>query len=165
MPSERASYVEPASGLRVDIGDQAWEVFDTHRQRRLWHKERGGLLFARSLGQDGRLVISEASQPHPKDRAGRTWLQFDHARCLADIDDRFAQELHFVGYWHTHAEARPVMSGRDLEVFRANLRDGGIALDKLLSVIVGTASDASGLCVATIGASSLAPTLLAPMSA
>lgn len=164
MTSDWASYVEPISGLRVDIGDQAREVFNANRQRHLWSKERGGVLFARSLGQDGKLLVSEASLPHAQDRAGWTWLELDHARCLAEIDERFERGLHFVGYWHTHAEAQPVMSSRDVEVFRTNLRGGGIQLEKLLTIIVGTANRPNGLCVATISAVSRAPTLLVPTS-
>ena len=111
-------------------------------------------MFARSVGWDGRLTVSEASPPHAKDRAGRTWLELDHARCLAEIEERYARGLHFIGYWHTHAEPHPAMSQRDVEVLHKNIREGGILLERILSVVVGTALDANGLCLATVGASS-----------
>lgn len=162
MPTERWCYVDAASGLHVQIDAAAWAVFDAHRQWRVWQRERGGVLFAPSAGSDGQLTLVEASAPHPRDKAGWAWLELDHQRCLTEIEERFRRGLHFVGYWHTHAEKHPVPSKRDVDVFRANLREGGIALEKLVAVIVGTAPDAAGVCVATVGRDGRPPTLLAP---
>jgi integrative and conjugative element protein (TIGR02256 family) len=162
MPSESWRYLEPESGLVVSVTPSVLRLFDGSRQR-LWQRERGGVLFAESVGTDGRLEIVDATAPHAGDRSGWNWLTLDHQRCLDEISDRFARGLHFVGYWHTHPERMPRPSARDITALQRNLLGGGIPLQKLIAVIVGTDRTAAGLCVATVSRSNSIPSLFVPL--
>lgn len=143
-------YRDPISGLAVSINDRVRDIFARHRQRKFWHRERGGVLFAKSVGTNGHIEVCDATSPHELDRAGWSWLELDHQRCLEEIQDRFERGLHFVGYWHTHPEPHPIPSPRDVAALQRNLGGGGIPLQKLLAVIVGTSPLSRDLCVATI---------------
>ena len=76
--------------------------FDRHRQTRFWHREAGGLLFARLAPSDDRSLRDHRSPTNrhqqpvfvPARRMGRA------ARNRRD----FSRNLHFVGCWHTHPE-------------------------------------------------------------
>lgn len=162
MSSERWQYRDPNGGLTVSIASPVLHLFDGSRQR-LWQRERGGALFAKSIGADGWLEVVEASSPHPDDRAGWNWLELSHQRCLDEIRERFARGLHFIGYWHTHPERLPKPSARDIASFHRNLQGGGIALRKLVAVIVGTDRTAAGLCVALISDREPTLSILLPM--
>ncbi len=158
MPPESSRYLDPESGLVVSIAPPVLQLFERSRQR-LWQRERGGVLFAESVGTDGHLEILDATAPHAHDRAGWNWLTLDHQRCLDEISDRFVRGLHFVGYWHTHPERIPSPSARDITVLQRNLLGGGVPLQKLIAVIVGTDRTAAGLCVATVSRSNSIPSL------
>ena len=155
-------YRDPNSCLTVSIAPSVLRLFDDSRQQ-LWQRERGGVLFAESIGTDGRLEIVDATSPHPSDRAGWNWLELDHQRCLDEIAERFSRGLHFIGYWHTHPERTPRPSARDLAAFHRNLQGGGIALRKLVAVIVGTDRSTTGVCVALVSNGEPAPSLLVPV--
>lgn len=128
--------------LLVELGDQVITLMAQHRQLRFWHRERGGLLFASSIGDsDGRVLVTEASPPHVRDRSGRTWLELDHQRCIEEIRDRFARRLHFVGYWHTHPERHPRLSSQDAIALRPLAEDPGIDLARLIMIVVGNSRE------------------------
>lgn len=162
MHPECRHYRDPKSGLIVSIALPVLRLFGGSRQR-LWQRERGGVLFAESIGTNGRLEIVEATTPHADDRAGWNWLTLDHQRCLDEISDRYTRGLHFVGYWHTHPEHTPKPSARDITVLQRNLLEGGVPLQKLIAVIVGTDRSAAGLCVATISRLNPTPAIFIPL--
>lgn len=117
--------------------------------------ERGGVLFSSDpCAIDGAVVVAEVSEPHPRDRGGRHWLELNHARCRADIQERFRHGVHFIGYWHTHPERCPRLSRRDLRALASNLTAGGHELDRLLAIVVGFSGRPADLCVAAVMRSS-----------
>lgn len=162
MHPECLHYRDPESDLIVSIAPPVLRLFEGSRQR-LWQRERGGVLFAESIGTSGRLEIVEATVPHADDRSGWNWLTLDHQRCLDEISDRYTRGLHFVGYWHTHPERTPRPSARDITVLQHNLLEGGVPLQKLIAVIVGTDRAVAGLCVATISRANPAPSVFVPL--
>ena len=122
----------------MDIDNDCFEHWARFRQTRFWHVERGGLLFSPTVGSiDGHIDIVSTTGPTKGDRAGRTWLKFNHAQVRRDIDLKFEQGQHFVGYWHTHPERRPVPSSSDRYALTENLAAGGISLHRMIAVIVG----------------------------
>lgn len=124
--------------LLVELSAHVIALMTQHRQLRFWHRERGGLLFAPSIGaSDGHVLLTEASPPHRHDRSGRTWLELDHRRCIEEIRHRFARGLHFVGYWHTHPERFPRLSSQDSVSLRPLMDDPGIDLVRLIMIVVG----------------------------
>lgn len=124
--------------VRIVLESEPLAMMGSHRQLSSWSVERGGLLFATSVGStDGLVTIAVVSPPHPADRAARTWLELNHARCLREIRERFVCGLHFVGYWHTHPELHPRLSSQDRVAVKPLLDDPGIDLDRLVLVVVG----------------------------
>ena len=103
-------------------------------------------MFAPSIGSADRCVdIIKVSGPHSADRRKRTSLSLDHDQCLADIKDQFDCGLHFVGYWHTHPEALPMLSGMDEHALARNLRRGGLEIERMIAVVVG--NGLGGRCI------------------
>lgn len=84
----------------------------THAQRRLWHKEAGGELFANDPDAAG-LVITTATGPNPRDRRSRCSWNPDIETADQDRQQQFVHGRHAVGLWHTHPESFPAPSGRD----------------------------------------------------
>jgi hypothetical protein len=126
----------------VELTANVITLMAQHRQLRFWHRERGGLLFAPSIGaSDGRVVLADASPPHSRDRSGRMWLELDHRRCIEEIRDRFARGLHFVGYWHTHPERFPRLSSQDAVALRPLVDDPGIDLVRLIMIVIGNSRE------------------------
>jgi integrative and conjugative element protein (TIGR02256 family) len=60
-----------------------------------------------------RVVVTEATEPNPKDKRTRTSFVLDVATANQEIAERFRQGLQYLGDWHTHPEARPKPSSED----------------------------------------------------
>ncbi|MBF6022982.1 Mov34/MPN/PAD-1 family protein [Lysobacter niastensis] len=115
-------------------------VLTGHRQGPL-DSECGGQLFADPRGT-GAPVLAVATLPHPRDRAGHTWLELDPMRCETEAAHWQSRGLLRVGVWHTHAEAYPKLSNQDLRSFRAYSRANQFFP---VAVIVGQAAAPDGV--------------------
>lgn len=103
-------------------------------------------MFAPSIGSaDGHVDITIVSGPYPTDRATRHSVRLDHQSCLADIAANFSQGLHFVGYWHTHPEPCPTLSGMDRRSLSRNLREGRLEIERMIAVVVGNRTGDSSI--------------------
>ena len=101
-------------------------------------------MFAPSIGSvDGHVEITNFSGPYPTDRATRHSVCLDHQHCLADIAAYFRQGQHFVGYWHTHPDPSPTLSGIDRRSLVRNLHAGGLEIERMIAVVVGNGPDSS----------------------
>ena len=130
----------PDRSLLVTVSSECIEHWTRFRQTQFWHRESGGLMFAPSVGStDGCVDVTTVTGPHSRDRGRRYSLSLDHERCLADIASQFEHGLHFVGYWHTHPEPVPTLSGIDWSAFARNLRFGGLVIERMIAVVVGNA--------------------------
>jgi integrative and conjugative element protein (TIGR02256 family) len=127
--------------LQVVIENDSLQHWYQHRQTRFWHHEAGGLLFAQSVGSvNGCVHITTVTGPYPGDRRTRCSLILDPERCRADIEIQFSRGLHFVGYWHTHPEPTPTLSEVDRKAFLEIHRNGGLAIERFIAVVVGNRS-------------------------
>jgi integrative and conjugative element protein (TIGR02256 family) len=124
--------------------------FDQHRQRRQWHAEAGGQLFAR-FGTDIITVVS-ATGPYPADRRSRFRFTPHRERERQDVQEHFASDLHFIGNWHTHPQARPQPSGTDVRNTRQRFIQSEHELLAFTMVIVGLDAFPRGLWVGLIDA-------------
>lgn len=138
------TYEDPATSSRIELAPNVLALLDSKRQLKFWDKERGGLLFV-DIGVQDRVLVADASPPHRLDKAGRASLVLDHGRCLEDIKERFESGLRFVGYWHTHPERVPSISGDDIYAFTRNLRDRGLRLRQMLALVVGILHGSDGI--------------------
>lgn len=160
------AFADSAGRLRVGFSQPALETFASHLQVRFWHSERGGVLLASSFGaSDGFVEIMRVTPPHQDDRAGRHWLKINHTRVLQEINHAFEGGLHFVGYWHTHPQARPLLSSQDVVALTPALRGFGLDLQRILMVVVGGPRIAPRLDVCAVDCATGAWDRLAPDTA
>ncbi|RYD89338.1 MAG: hypothetical protein EOP61_31855 [Sphingomonadales bacterium] len=139
------SYRIGSSGQTLHFTDDVLEHFAAHRQRHRWSAEAGGALFARIDGDDSAIV--EASGPRKSDLRSRFSYRARMAVVQAEIDDRFAHGLHYIGDWHSHPERVPRASGIDESTMASRVRLSSHQLRGFVFAIVGTAAFPSGLTV------------------
>ena len=133
------------SGQQITIVDSVVEHVRRHRQRRWYHREAGGQLFARIEGD--RLLVVEATGPRRSDRRSRASYFPDRQAEQIEIAERHPKGLQFVGDWHTHPDTRPQPSGRDLASMAECFSKSAHSLNGFLLVIVGTADPPDGIHV------------------
>jgi integrative and conjugative element protein (TIGR02256 family) len=134
------------SGQTLQFSENVLRHFERYRQTRFWHREAGGLLFARIV--DDRIIIEEATGPRRTDR--RSWYSYqgDRRAEQREIDERFGRGLDYVGDWHTHPERRPRPSGADDRAMVVRFTESRHQLLAFAFVIVGTDPFPTGLAVA-----------------
>ena len=128
------------------ISDEVLAHLDGCRQCGRSAPEAGGQLFAR-FEKD---VISIVHATGPRKRGGRrTRFSFRPSRRIEakEIDESFAEGMHFVGDWHTHPQARPVPSQCDLNSMAECYQNSRHELDAFVMIIVGTAQGPDGLWI------------------
>lgn len=125
------------SEQRIVFADGVLSHFDRHRQTRFWHREAGGLLFARLALPI--IDVCAITGPRPSDRRGRYSYWPDERAERREIETMFARDLHFVGCWHTHPEDTASPSHVDTQNISDCVRRSEHALNGFLMVIVGRA--------------------------
>jgi integrative and conjugative element protein (TIGR02256 family) len=133
------------SGEVVEFSASVLERFEQHRQRRFWQAEAGGQLFANLA--PGLISIAIATGPRPTDR--RTPFSYvpDREAEHREIAEMRPGGWHYVGDWHTHPQAVPSPSGRDLRTVISTVQKSQLVLAGVLMVIVGSSAFPSGLYV------------------
>jgi integrative and conjugative element protein (TIGR02256 family) len=143
------------SGQRLSFDDRVLSHFDRHRQTRFWHREAGGLLFARlALPM---VDVCAITGPRRTDRRGRCSSLPDERAEQREIDQMFSRDLHFVGCWHTHPEDIPSPSLVDTRNISDCVRRSQHGLNGFVMVIVGRAPSPGGLFVSVCDASRVHP--------
>jgi integrative and conjugative element protein (TIGR02256 family) len=127
--------VEP---VLVRIRTQVLATFDEHRQRRFFHREAGGQLFARTRGREWEILA--ATGPRLKDRRSRFSFRPHRASEQDEIFEHHKRGLDYVGDWHTHPEDMPTPSPDDLSSIGEAVRRSTHHLPGFLLVIVGRKS-------------------------
>lgn len=134
-----------SSGQSLRLDASVIRHFDRNRQIRPWHREAGGLLFARFALP---LVdIVEATGPRRTDRRGRYSYSPDIQAERLEIEERFRRDLHFVGCWHTHPEDVASPSQVDIRNTAECVRRSSHGLSGFVMIIVGRASVRDSLFV------------------
>ena len=134
-------FESPVHSVRVLVEEACCAHWARYQQTRFWHRESGGLLFAPAIGSDDGFVrITNVSGPNAEDRRSRYSVILDHDQCITDIENRFEQGLHFVGYWHTHPEKHPSLSGIDRRALTRNLKRGGLDIQRMIAIVIGSGS-------------------------
>jgi integrative and conjugative element protein (TIGR02256 family) len=123
------------SGQSLRLADRVLFHFDRHRQTRFWHREAGGLLFARF--DLPRIEVCEATGPRPTDRRSRYSYWPDEEAERIEIEARFSRGLHFVGCWHAHPEDVASPSHIDIRNTSDCVRRSHHSLNGFVMVIVG----------------------------
>ncbi|UPK39897.1 Mov34/MPN/PAD-1 family protein [Bradyrhizobium sp. 186] len=142
-----------ASEQRLSFGDAVLVHFDRHRQTRIWHREAGGLLFARLALPT--IEICAITGPRRTDRRSRYSYRPDERAEQREIDEMFRRNLHFVGCWHTHPEDIASPSLVDTQNISDCVRRSKHALNGFVMVIVGRSALPDSLFVSVCDRSSV----------
>ena len=141
------------SGQTLQLTDAVLNHFDRHRQTRFWHREAGGLLFARLHLPVVEVV--EATGPRRTDGRARYSYWPDHEAERAEIESRFRRDLHFVGCWHTHPEDVASPSHVDVRNTADCVRRSHHSLTGFLLVVVGRSTIPDSMFVSICDRSSV----------
>ncbi len=133
----------PTLELSIHVAPSVAVMLERCRQEQGSH-ERGGQLFVDIKRPDG-LWLVEATPAHPKDKAGPTWLKMNPDRCREEIIAANAKGLRLIGYWHSHPEAVPNLSGQDLKSLKKFSQQNSSQLPNPLAVIVGRSALPDGI--------------------
>ena len=117
---------------------------DQHRQTRFWHREAGGLLFARL--ELPKIEVCAVTGPR-RTVGGRYSYWPDERAEASEIVDRFARDLHFVGCWHTHPEDNASPSHIDIRNTSDCVKRSHRSFNGFIMVIVGRSPIPEGLFV------------------
>lgn len=138
-------YFSPVHHTTFVFTDAVLRVFSRSRQHLADLPEVGGQLFGTFQGNEVMVEVASVTPP----RAGK-WRHFfhpDRGREQRDIEAQFAAGRHYVGDWHTHPEARPTPSRKDLSTMRDCFAKSKHELTAFLQVIVGLQAGPAGLWV------------------
>lgn len=138
-------YFSPVHHTYFVLTDAVVRTFSDSRQQLAHQPEVGGQLFGTFQGNEVMVEVATVTPP----RAGK-WRHFfhpDRGREQRDIEAQFAADRHYVGDWHTHPEARPTPSSKDLSTMRDCFAKSKHELTAFLQVIVGLQDGPTGLWV------------------
>jgi integrative and conjugative element protein (TIGR02256 family) len=132
------------SGQRLFFSPAVLEHFERHQQLRWWQREAGGQLFVRLALPD--ILVEEATGPRPSDWRTRYTYRPNRRAEQREIASRYTRGLHFIGDWHTHPDAVPTPSARDIESMQELVTRSEHAFNGFVLAIVGTEQLPKGLC-------------------
>jgi integrative and conjugative element protein (TIGR02256 family) len=129
--------------VSVRIQAEPLATFDAHRQRRFFHREAGGQLFARVRGSDWEIIT--ATGLRAKDRRSRFSFRPHRKSEQDEVFEQHKRGLDYVGDWHTHPEDTPTPSPDDLTSIAELVRRSTHHLPGFLLLIVGRKPFPEGL--------------------
>jgi integrative and conjugative element protein (TIGR02256 family) len=140
------------SGQVLILSDRVVEHLRRHRQRRWYHREAGGQLFAQFDG--GCIVAEEATGPRRSDRRTRTSYVPDRRAEQAEILERHRRGLHYIGDWHTHPVLMPEPSRPDAASIAESVTKSTHDLNGFVLIVVGQEEPPAGFHVSIHNATS-----------
>lgn len=119
---------------------RAVSQMSSHRQKRIFSREAGGVLLGRHLKDVQDIVVDAVTEPMRGDRR-RSAGFFRSVRHNSSARRRWVRRDEtsaYLGSWHTHPEADPRPSPVDTADWRQALADDSYEGLRLFFVIVGT---------------------------
>jgi integrative and conjugative element protein (TIGR02256 family) len=141
------------SRQRLSFDEAVLSHLDRHRQTRIWHREAGGLLFARLALPT--IDVRAITGPRRGDRRTRYSYRPDERAEQREIEEMFSRNLHFVGCWHTHPEDTASPSHVDIRNISDCVRRSDHVLNGFIMVIVGRSALPDSLFVSVCDRSSV----------
>lgn len=130
-------------GLSVTFTGDVLEHFTKYRQRRCYHREAGGQLFAKI--REKNWTISAVTGPRRSDLRSRFGFVPDKRIEQDEIYSYHAKGLEYVGDWHTHPQDIPRPSPDDVESIGNVVRQSQHHFPGFLLCIVGRIDFPEGL--------------------
>jgi integrative and conjugative element protein (TIGR02256 family) len=103
-------------GLTVNIAQDVYEQFQTHRQLDDESVESAGFLVASQDILDDSIWIDGITLPKSTDENRRSYFKLDHRLHKEEVEDAFHQtngRRAYMGTWHTHPQQQPKPSKLD----------------------------------------------------
>jgi len=149
----RLRYPIGQSGQALVFEPETLAHMSEHVQRRWWHPEAGGQLFARVSGGAIRIVL--ATGPRPTDTRWRFLYRPDRRAEQREIDQAHAEGLRYIGDWHTHPQDIPRPSGLDRRTVRSTFMESRHDMNGVVMAIVGRDPLPAGLHVSITDAAGI----------
>ena len=130
----------------ISFSDDVIQELKVNKQS--WgQKETGGMLFCRDLDSPITVISAMSSASNYDERRTHFFKQNGKA-AQKTINAMFAEGLHYVGDWHTHPEAEPSPSGKDLNTIRSIFNQSDHSLRFMIHLILSSTGDVSRSFVA-----------------
>lgn len=144
-PTTPMRYYSPLHQTYFIFSDAVLLTFSRSRQYVANMPEVGGQLFGTFQGNE--VMVETATLTPPIARKWRHFFLPDRNHEQRDIEAQFSHGRHYLGDWHTHPEARPTPSNKDLSTMRDCFAKSKHELTAFLQVIVGLQVGSAGLWV------------------
>lgn len=123
----------------LGIESSVLALMKKYKQNNRGDLEAGGQLFV--MYKDNPDVISYITLPSKLDTR-KCNLFMPHIPTMRKlINEKFKEELYYVGDWHTHFEVNPLPSYKDIESIHSRYKDSTHELKKMVIIIVGKGED------------------------
>ncbi|HKT29156.1 Mov34/MPN/PAD-1 family protein [Dyella sp.] len=136
----------PGHDFVLELAPHVLVHLEAHKQLKWTSREAGGQLFA-DLNDPTVIRVIDVTGPRPTDRRSVFGYEPDRDAERFEISERYAQDLHFIGDWHTHRQRIPIPSRRDEWSMRDMVRQSAHSLLGFFMVIVGQTDFPWGLHV------------------
>jgi proteasome lid subunit RPN8/RPN11 len=134
--SVQHSFCLAGADWELRFSERAIAVLSRQAQRRWFHRESVGQLFASEL--TGRTIFVDAATVLRPTRSAWASVTFGFEEAQAQRENLFSDGMHCVGLWHTHPEENPSPSGADTRLAADHARVAKPVLNGLVFVIVGS---------------------------
>lgn len=114
-----------------------------HAQTSSWKREVVGQLYSRDLTTE--VISVDAVMKLPSKWSSRAGVAYDRQGAMDERRSMFNDGFHCIGFWHTHPERVPHLSGTDLSMAADHAVASKGTFSGLIFAIVGTASLPEGL--------------------
>lgn len=133
--------VDP-DGVKIEVSNQVWSIWNKYRQNSIWAKEACGILIGGYDKQNKVIYVEQCTKPLRGDRRRRksyTIRDHGHQKIVDEVYLKSGGTSFYLGTWHTHPEPDPSPSAIDQADWQKCI-NRNLNIPVLLFVIVGTKS-------------------------
>ena len=139
-------FVLPNERGTVCFEESVLEHMYNHVQNRCWSKEAGGQIFSPNPHEEY-VKINVATGPYRQDKKSRYSFIPNKQKAEQDRKMQFELDNHAIGIWHTHAEARPTPSKKDITTTVSYLNASAGLINVFLLAILGNKGNPKNLAI------------------
>jgi integrative and conjugative element protein (TIGR02256 family) len=125
---------------RIKISNNAIEIMASYVQDDNLKEEAGGVLLGRFIAFSKDIVIDEVTEPILEDHKSRHSFirNKKHQETVERLWRKSNGTVNYLGEWHTHPEAYPSPSNKDLKSWKEKLKSATFSSRYLYFIIYGT---------------------------
>ncbi|WP_149244312.1 Mov34/MPN/PAD-1 family protein [Dyadobacter sp. 32] len=142
---------------QLEFSSEVRTILLGHRQLGRADPEAGGIVLGRLF--EDRISICRLSVPTELDKRSRSYFERHRISGQSIVEYEFfnsSGQINYFGEWHTHPEASPTPSSRDIKMIREQFKLNTLNMDFLLLLIQGYSHlfiavlDKSGIASASV---------------